>query len=163
MKIFFLNVIILTFFSLQSQNVSLDSLLGKTYEEIDSVFVVKTEQKPDVSNFPEFHSTYLGFKNSGLELLFEKNLLTTIFIYMQERDGYSVYNMNCTLAMEIEKLEVRKDVLKKMGKPGFSNGEKSRFPWDKYDMGKYFIHFEYDEENNLKMITLMINKDSYSD
>jgi hypothetical protein len=146
-----------------SQVFNPDSLLGKSYIEIDTSFVVATAEKPTISSYPEFHSEYLCYKKLGFELLFEKNILTAIFIYLQPKDGYAVYENGFLIPLESNKFKNRKEVIKKMGEPFKTNEKASGFYWDKYNLGKSLLHFEYDKNEDIKMITIMLNDDFVSE
>ncbi|MBN2681171.1 MAG: hypothetical protein JXR58_01575 [Bacteroidales bacterium] len=158
MKIFILFTLIVSCLLVNAQEISIDSLFGKNLVAADTIMASAFSEKPVNSSFPEFHSEYLCYKKSGVELLFEKDSLTTIFVYLFEKDGYSVYEKGLEMPEKSLELKTRKEVIKKMGEPDSSNEEFSNYLWDKYNMGKIFLHFEYDEKGNTRMITIMLNK-----
>ncbi len=103
---------------------------------------------------------YFENEKEGIAFLCEGGIVDTVFFFGEGKDGYRKYKGQLVMGLTFN--SVKEDVYRAMGKstsfsppksfPGVSHGG-----WDRYDLGKYAIHFTYSiSTGTIELFTLML-------
>jgi hypothetical protein len=98
----------------------------------------------------------LSSKELGYEVAHRKGRIETVFLFLQPRHGYSLFQGELISGLSTD--DSREEVRRKLGPPtrsGFGD-EEGLWPWDRYDSDALCMHVAYGESGaGVRMLTLM--------
>ena len=141
-------------------------VLGKS-ENSSEFYTLKDEigENPEISedlieyNDPD-RTKYYEFFQTGMLIGFRKKYLNHIQFFCKEKDNYSIYHGKLLNGIDFQYTE--KMVIELLGKPLKVGGnEQSPFlgyvnRWILYHMTHYSLHFEFNKNGTLCLITLAV-------
>ncbi len=141
-------------------------VLGKS-ENSSEFYTLKDEigENPEISEDPiEYNdpdrTKYYEFFQTGMLIGFRKKYLNHIQFFCKEKDNYSIYYGKLLNGIDFQYTE--KMVIELLGKPLKVGGnEQSPFlgyvnGWILYHMTHYSLHFEFNKNGTLCLITLAV-------
>lgn len=117
-------------------------------------------ETPDEYNDPLGKTKYFQFYRSGLELGFREGRLNHVHLYVQPHESYDAYTGELIQGMTCGSNEA--SVIQALGPPIARGGGKPNmligyvFPWIKYNQDFYAIRMEFDKNNMLRLVSLML-------
>jgi len=135
------------------------SLLGKPRDSEEvSNYMANLKESPYIEPYGCFYE----FKNKGIGLLFNHDVLISISLFAGGYRGFRQFRGNIPGGLTF--LNRRQDVKEKMGKPSQSGKWKDlrdnsqKGAWDKWVLLKYTLYIEYCKDGKISMITLQKNR-----
>ncbi|MDG2959187.1 hypothetical protein [Exercitatus varius] len=126
-----------------------DNLILKAITIIAMDFEIENFECENIKN------TYFHFYKRGVDFVFTKKnefeFLESIFFYLNQVDKYSIYPFVRDLIKELDYPFNRKFIIDNLGKP-----EKESDSWIRYSIKNKYIHFEFNSDGEVSLITLFI-------
>ncbi len=136
-------------------------LLGLSTDKVDiEALAQEVNETPEITEDEDLATTYYEFFQNGIGLQSEGTIISTVFLYPGNREGYQKYIGR--LPEDLSWGDGRTAARERLGKPDAA-GEGEVFPdlgptppFDRYDLSTYSLHLSYGgEDGTLSLITLM--------
>jgi curved DNA-binding protein CbpA len=131
------------------------SLLGKPRDSDEvSKYMADLRESP----YMEPYGSFYEFKNNGIGLLFNHDILISISLFARGYRGYKQFRGDIPGGLSF--FNYRHDVKEKIGEPAQSGEWKAfgdnrqKMAWDKWVLSKYTVYIEYYKDGKIAMITL---------
>nr|WP_314860788.1 hypothetical protein [uncultured Undibacterium sp.] len=135
----------------QEAPVSLELLknaLGKAIDGAEISLIKKAAvTPPEIEHFDKEEATYFEWKNLGIELLFERTKLKTVFLYSDKSKEHSAYLGNLPHGLLFS--DKRADVERKLGVPDLIVETTVIDFWVKYEKLKLVITYKTLDPNDM--------------
>ncbi|MFZ7134926.1 hypothetical protein ACLSZP_06800 [Avibacterium avium] len=122
---------------------------------LDAIKIISTDF--EINNFEceSIQNVYLQFFKGGVDFVFNvinnNETLESIFFFIDGDDEHIPYRFVSSLIIGLPISLERNDIINSFGIP-----EKNGKMWIRYIQNNKYIHFEFNENNTLKLISLFI-------
>lgn len=122
---------------------------------LDAIAIIGTDFEINSLEYESTYNVYFQFFKGGVDFVFEvksnQEVLESIFFFIDGDDEHIPYRFKNSLIVNLP-ISLRKDdIVDKFGLP-----EKNGKNWIRYIQYNKYIHFEFNEHNKIRLITLFI-------
>lgn len=139
-------------------NVFLEALGKKQGSDLilNAISVIATDFDIEHFEFDDVKNTYFHFFKQGVDFVFSKKdsdeMLESIFFYIGSFEGYNKYPFLKELFYDLHDPISKGSVINFFGEPEAESAD-----WIRYMVNGKYIHFEFDVNQKLNLITLFVN------